>query len=75
MRTVGILWLIAAISFAAAGFGLVILQPWWSALAVAAAEFSLLLCVLGWPETRIGALVDLAVLGFLFFVRMRVVVT
>jgi hypothetical protein len=65
IRAIGVLWLIAAILFAGSGVGLVTLQPWWRAVTLAAAVFSLMLSVLGWPDSRIGVWVNLAVLGFL----------
>lgn len=65
IRVVGVLWLIAAIAFAASGVGLVTLQPWWRTLTLSAALFSFMLSVLGWPDSRIGAWIDLAVLAFL----------
>jgi hypothetical protein len=67
IRVVGVLWLLAAMAFVASGVGLVTLQPWWRTLTLAAALFSLTLSVLGWPDSRIGVWVNLAILGFLFF--------
>ena len=67
-RVFGVFWLLAAAAFVAAG-GAVALQAGWAfrftAVAVVA---SLLLCVAGWPEARIGAGVNFALLVLLAIV-------
>ncbi|NIM94204.1 MAG: ABC transporter permease [Anaerolineales bacterium] len=65
IRVVGLLWLIAALAFIAAGVGVIILQPWWSTLALTTAIYSLILSVLGWPDSRIGVLIDILIIVFL----------
>ncbi|HEY7493034.1 MAG TPA: ABC transporter permease [Candidatus Tectomicrobia bacterium] len=65
IRIVGILWLVAGIAFAVAGIGSITLQAWWRHLALLAAAFSLVLSILGWPEARIGIVVNLAIVGFM----------
>jgi len=63
IRIVGVLWLVTALAFAAAGVGTLMLQPWWRWLTLTVASVSLVLSLLGWPEARIGVLVDLAILS------------
>lgn len=65
IRVVGILWLLASLAYLAAALGLALLQPWWIPAVAIVTVVSLLLCVLGWPDSRIGVAVDLAILAFL----------
>lgn len=65
IRAMGIVWLVAGLAFVVAGLAAWTRQAWWPSLAVAAALFSLALCVLGWPDARIGVAVNLAILALL----------
>jgi len=65
VRVVGILWLAAALAFIVAGVGLIALLPWWRPLTLYTTVFSLALCILGWPESRIGVWVNVIILAFL----------
>jgi hypothetical protein len=69
IRVVGLLWLLAAIGFVVAGVAVFALRSWWGAVTLGVALFSLVLCILGWPDTRFGLLVNLVILGYLFFGR------
>lgn len=62
IRIVGLLWLLTALAFFAAG-GLVIgrLEAW-QPLTLSVTSFSLLLCVLGLPESRIGIPINIGIL-------------
>ncbi len=66
IRAVGLLWLLAAVGFAVAAGALFTMRPWWAAVTLGITLFSLALCILGWPEARFGALINLAILAFLF---------
>lgn len=61
IRLMGIAWVAVAAAFAAAAIGLALRQPWWSPAAWWTIGFSIAICVLNWPEARIG----LAFNGFL----------
>ncbi|MCK4547301.1 MAG: ABC transporter permease [Candidatus Eisenbacteria sp.] len=65
IRLVGILWLAAAVAFVAAGVGIIAPFPWWRWLALCTAGFSLVLSILGWPDSKIGVPVNVAILAFL----------
>ena len=65
IRVVGVLWLIAALAFTACGMGALGRAPWWRPVAVMAAAFSIVLCILGWPDSRIGAFVSVAIAALL----------
>jgi len=68
IRSVGVLWLLAALAFVLAGAGLWAGQSWWWPLAIGVAIASLVLCVLGLPDAWAGILANLLVLGFALFV-------
>jgi len=63
IRVVGLLWLAAALAFVAAGVGVATLSPWWRLVTVYAAVFSLALSILGWPESKYGAAINLVILA------------
>lgn len=65
IRVFGVLWLIAALAFVVAGIACLTGQAWWITYATWTAVFSLLLSILGWPDARIGVVVDLMILALL----------
>lgn len=65
IRIVGIFWLLTGLAFAVLGIGVITLQPWWYPLIIYLSIFSLLMCILGWPDARFGALINLIILAFL----------
>lgn len=69
IRVYGVLWLLGAVAFLVAAWGTWTRHRWWAELVTGAALFSLVLSVLGWPGSEIGALVNLALLAGLFVWR------
>jgi hypothetical protein len=67
IRVVGLLWLLAAIGFVVAGIAVLTVRPWWGTVTLWVTLFSLVLCILGWPDSRFGLLVNLLILAYLFF--------
>jgi hypothetical protein len=65
IRVVGILWLIAALAFAMSGIGTLARLSWWQWVTLVAAVFSFFLCIIGWPDSRIGVFVNVAIFVFL----------
>ncbi len=65
IRILGLVWLFLAILFSAAGAGLLFKVTWWHNLAVSASLISLMLCIIGLPEAKIGIPVNIAILVFL----------
>ena len=61
-RAVGGLWLVCAVGFVVAGFAIWRGEPWAIPLAVGLALASLVLCVLGLPESAVGIAVNVAIL-------------
>ncbi len=63
IRFVGLLWLIAALVYFVVACSIALLSPWWITGLLGATVFSLLLCVLGWPHSRIGLVIDVGILA------------
>ncbi len=63
VRAVGGLWLVCAVGFVVAGVALWRGEPWAIPLIVGLGLSSLVLCVLGLPESGLGVAVDLAILA------------
>jgi hypothetical protein len=66
IRLTGILWLLAALLFFVAGALVIGRMSAWLPLALGTTLFSLILCVLGLPDSRIGIAVNLVILVFAF---------
>ena len=67
IRVMGVLWLVAGLAFMVSAVGAWGHREWWPSLTIGLAAFSLLLCLLGWPDSRIGVLVNVALLLLLTF--------
>ena len=61
----GLLWLLAAVGFIAVGVGLVWRGKPWRIPIAAIAILSLILCVLAWPDSAFGAVIDVVILAAL----------
>jgi hypothetical protein len=62
IRMYGVLWLALGVAFAVAAGGLLFSAPWWYRLTLIAAAWSLVMCLAGWPDARIGVAVNLVLL-------------
>ena len=65
IRVVGIIWLGIALAFAACSIGVFTRQSWAWPLAAWTTPISLAMCVIGWPDARIGVFVNAAIVGVL----------
>ncbi len=65
VRTVGLLWLLVALGFVAAAVATLRNSSLWPTLTLGVVAFSTALCILGWPDSRIGLAVNLALLALL----------
>lgn len=65
IRAFGVLWLVAAIAFAAVAIGAFAERSWWMTATWIVACASLALTLLELPEARIGVAANLAILGAL----------
>jgi|GEM_PF-2037047 len=73
-QAVGIAWLVIAIGFLTAAVGVWRAQAWALRLTAILAVCSVVVCVLGLPETGAGIVVNgliLAVVGYLYLTRSR----
>ena len=68
-RVVGVLWLSLVIDFALVAWAAYAGAAWWPLGALMAASGSLLLCLVDWPETSIGAAIDVALIVVIFVWR------
>lgn len=62
IRLVGALWLVMSVAFGIAAIAVLTGVEWWSRLTLWAVILSLLMCVIGWPDSRFGLLVNLLIL-------------
>lgn len=58
IRVVGVLWLLAALAFLLAAAAVAMEAGWAVRFTVATAIASLALCLVGWPDARIGVAVN-----------------
>jgi hypothetical protein len=65
IRVVGGLWLAVALAFAASGIGTGMRLPWWQPVTLITSVFSLLLCIVDWPDARFGVFINIALIAFL----------
>lgn len=61
-KLVGVLWLVVAAAFAVAAAAVFVDASWWPTCTAVVATFSLLLCILGWPGSKVGVPVNLTIL-------------
>ena len=58
IRVMGVLWLLAALAFLVAAFAVATEAGWAVRFTRAAIVASLIVCVVGWPDARIGVAVN-----------------
>ncbi len=51
IRMIGLFWLLGATGFVVAGIAIFTLQPWWQILTLGVTILSLIICLLGWPDS------------------------
>lgn len=66
-RAVGLLWLLTGFAFLTATAGAVRDRAWWTGFALTVATISLILSLVEWPLSRVGVLVNVALIGTLIF--------
>jgi hypothetical protein len=72
IRAIGVLWLLVGLAFVAVG-GLALFRfADWRTAALAVSVVSLLMCLVGWPEARVGLLLNaVLVLGLALALRSQ----
>lgn len=74
VRVIGLLWLLAAVTFAVAAFAIATETRWAFRLTLFAVVASLFLCAAAWPDSRIGVAVNAGLLLILIVgVRLNLV--
>jgi hypothetical protein len=68
VRLVGVVWLVCAVGFVVAGVGIVRRAAWALPLTAVLAVVSLVVCLMGLPETVAGIVVNMAILGAVVWV-------
>ncbi len=63
IRFVGLLWLVVALGYFATAGAIAFLLLWWLAALFVVTVFSLLLCIVGWPHSKIGLFLDVGILA------------
>ena len=66
IRAFGVVWLIGALGFAAAAAALILADPHWTTLVLAAAAFSLVISLLALPDAHVGVWINVVLLGLVF---------
>ena len=67
IKVVGLAWLTVTITFGVLAIAAFVRVPWWPPFAYLAVGLSIPLCLLGWPEARLGILANLVILMLLVF--------
>lgn len=62
IRIYGLFWLLLALAFFAIAAVLLFHQDWWTSASLYVAIVSLFFCILGWPDARIGVVVNLLII-------------
>ncbi|MEQ1908335.1 MAG: ABC transporter permease [Vicinamibacterales bacterium] len=65
IRVIGVLWLLTALAFLIDAGAVVMATDWAGRLMIVAVIASLLLCMVGWPDARIGVAVNLGLVVLL----------
>lgn len=65
IRVMGLTWLLAAVALIVVAVGLIVGAPWSLPAAVVTLGASLALSVVGWPDSRIGIVVNVLLLALL----------
>jgi hypothetical protein len=66
IRLLGLVWLIVMVMYIVAGIAVFSMPDWWLNLTLLATGLSMVLCILGLPDTKAGILANVFLFGFLF---------
>lgn len=65
VRLLGVVWLVVGVAFAVVAGGLLLRVSWWYRAALGTVLVSLVLCIAGWPDSRLGIVANAVILGLL----------
>ena len=63
IRALGVLWLLVALAFVVIAGAITFQAGWWYQALLITTGVSLVLCVLGWPDSRLGLIANVLALG------------
>jgi hypothetical protein len=69
IRIVGVLWLLIAIAFFLSIYLMFSQNPFWFFFTVIVTLISIVLCILGWPDSKIGVFANLFILLLLIILQ------
>ena len=69
MKIIGILWLLTALAYVITVFGIFTLAPWWQTFTLWVTVVSLLITVLGIPDSVFGAVINVLIILYLLFAQ------
>ena len=69
IKIVGILWLMTAIAFFVSVYFIFSHSPLWLVFTIIIILFSMILCILGWPDSKIGVFANFFILLVLFILQ------
>ncbi len=69
IRIIGILWLMTAIAFFVSVYFIFTHSPFWLVFTIIITLVSMTLCILGWPDSKIGIFVNFFILLVLFILQ------
>jgi hypothetical protein len=61
IRLIGVGWLLSAVAFAVLAVATLLRVAWWQEATYAVLGLSLILCIFGWPQSRIGVASNIVV--------------
>jgi hypothetical protein len=67
IRIFGIIWLLLTLVYIFNGIAVIMDLPLWESLTMYVSAASLVFCITGWPDSKIGVIVNILILIFLFF--------
>jgi hypothetical protein len=66
IKILGLAWLMLAIALSVVAFATFARLSWWQPFAYVTIGLSIVLCLLGWPEARLGLLANFVLLMMIF---------
>lgn len=65
MRFIGIFYLVLAVVFIGMAYGAYSQAPWWPQYTLFACGMSIFMCIVNWPDTKIGLVLNLIIIAYL----------
>jgi hypothetical protein len=69
IRVIGILWLLIALSFFVSSYLIITQNPIWFIFTIVLILVSIIFCILGWPDSKIGIFANFFILLVIFILQ------